>query len=170
MEILKEDWRSPKTEVRETAEKGKGLFAIQPISKGEPVIIYGGEYADAKDAEKAKALGKLVMQWDEDLFSIENRGEDKGYFINHSCDPNTWMNDAFTIVTNRNINKEEELTIDYAMVQADKDHFSKWECKCGSPLCRKKITGRDWRIPELQEKYKNHFTPILNKLIKNNNK
>ena len=28
------------------------------------------------------------MQWDENLFSVENRGEDKGYFINHSCEPN----------------------------------------------------------------------------------
>ena len=172
MNILKEDWLSPKTEIKEIPEKGKGLFAIKAISKGEPVIIYGGEYTDAKGAEKAKSSGKLVMQWDENLFTVEDRGEGKGYYINHSCDPNTWMEDAFTIVAMKNIKVGEEIRIDYAVFKKiTEDYVSKWKCKCGSQLCRGKVTGKDWQINELQKKYKNHFTPVLNKLInKNNNK
>lgn len=165
MKTIKEDWLSPKAEIREVENKGKGVFAIQMIQVGEPVIIYGGEYTDKKGAEKEKSSGKLIMQWDEDLYSVEDRGTGKGYYINHSCEPNTWMNDAHTIAALKNIEKGEEITIDYAVLNNGDNYLSKWECKCGSPNCRKKITGKDWQKPELQEKYKNHFVPILNKLI-----
>ena len=55
------------------------------------------------------------MQRDEDLFSIEDRGNDTGYFVNHSCDANGWMQDAFTLVSKRDINKDEEITADYVI-------------------------------------------------------
>jgi len=168
--MLKETWLNPKIEIKDISEKGKGLFAVEPIKKGESVIIYGGGYTDKNGAEKAKSEGKLVMQWDDDLFSVETRGEYVGYYINHSCEPNTWMNDSFTIVTMKKIKAGEELTIDYAVLPNGIDYVSKWECKCGSPKCREHITGKDWQIPELQKKYKNHFAPIINKFIKNNKK
>ena len=168
MKIQKKDWVNPKIEIRSAGEKGKGMFALEPIKKGEKIIEYGGEYTNSVGAEKAKTEGKLVMQWDEDLFSVENRGAEKGYFINHSCEPNTWMGDAYTVIANKDIKKGEELTIDYILFQVNENYISKWDCKCGSKECRKRITGRDWRLKEFQKRYKDHFTPIINKLIKNN--
>ena len=171
MKILKEDWLSPKTEIKKTLEKSMGIFAIQPILKGETIIVYGGDYTDTMGAKKAKLSGKLVMQWDEDLFTVEDRGEGKGYYINHACDPNAWMKDAFTIIAMKDIKAGEEITIDYAVFKKiEDDYVSKWKCKCKSPICRGQVTGKDWQIPELQKKYKNHFTPIINKLISKNNK
>ena len=43
------------------------------------------EIIDEKDeAEKEKLKGKLVMQWDENLYSVEDRGDDDSYFYeNH---------------------------------------------------------------------------------------
>lgn len=143
MDASKKDWVSPKIEIRETEGRGKGTFALEKISAGEPAVIFGGEYTDAQGAKEAWAHGKLTMQWDHDLFSVEERGDDMGYFINHSCEPNTWMNDAFTITAKRDIAAGEELTADYAQWEADENHVSPWECACGSRLCRKKITGRD---------------------------
>ena len=55
------------------------------------------------------------MQRDTDLFSIEDRGDDDGYFVNHSCNGNLWMTDAFTLTARRDINKDEEITADYAL-------------------------------------------------------
>ena len=158
-------WISPKVELRSSKVQGKGIFAKENIKKGETIVIWGGEYTNAKGAEIAKLEGKHVMQWDDDLFSIETRGEDDAYFINHSCDPNVWMKDAFTLTAMKNIIKGDELLIDYALF-AESDYVSKWNCKCGSKNCRRKITGNDFNIPELQKRYKDHFSPLINKKIK----
>src|SRR3989338_6834653 len=106
--MAKQDWINPKIEIREALEKGRGMFALEPIEEGEKILIWGGEYVNKNEAEKAKASGKLVVQWDENLFTIEDRGDDLGYFINHSCDPNAWMKDAFTIIAMLNIKIGEQ--------------------------------------------------------------
>lgn len=56
MTIPTKDWISPKIKIREAAEKGKGMFAIEKIISGEPLIIFGGEYTDAERAKKAKSM------------------------------------------------------------------------------------------------------------------
>lgn len=167
--IPKETWISPKIEIRKSPLGGKGMFALEDIKEGEKVLVWGGEwgkdYVDKIDANKAKQEGKLIMQWDDDLFSVETPGDSPGYFINHSCDPNAWMIDAFTHVARRDIKKGEEVTNDYAFMEADENFVADWNCKCGSPLCRGKFTGKDWRLPELQKRYRNHFSPLINKRI-----
>ncbi|MEI6773545.1 MAG: SET domain-containing protein [bacterium] len=55
------------------------------------------------------------MQRDDNLFSVEDRGDDETYFINHSCDGNLRMKDAFTLIARTDINKDEEITADYAL-------------------------------------------------------
>jgi SET domain-containing protein len=165
--IIKQDWISPKIEIRETSGKGKGMFAVKPIGVGEKILIWDVKYVNKNEAEKAKADGKLVMQWDDNLFTIENRGDDLGYFINHSCDSNVWMLDISTLIARRDIKTDEELTADYVLWEADEDYVSKWECGCGSHVCRKRVTGKDWRLLQLQERYKDHFSPLINKRIAN---
>jgi hypothetical protein len=158
-------WINPKAEIRDSSIGGRGLFAKEMIAGGETVVIWKGSYCTSKQALKAKDAGKLIMQWDEDLYSIEERGRDDGYFINHSCDPNLWMKDAFTLTARRDIQAGEEITADYILWEADENYIAKWICHCGSPQCRKKITGQDWRNQTLQALYRNHFSPLLNKRI-----
>lgn len=167
IKIPKKDWLNPKIEIRNTQNKGKGMFAIDFIKKGEVVVIWGGNYVDKKKADIEKNNGKLVMQFDENLFSVEDRGESDTYFINHSCNPNVWMHDTFSLETMRNINKGEELVADYVIWETDENKISKWKCSCGSSNCRGIITGKDYLIPGLQDKYKNHFLPLINKRILN---
>ena len=162
----KETWINPKIEIRETSNKGKGMFATALIKTSDIILIWGGEYANAKGAEEAKEKGRLVFQWDDDLFSVEDRGDDMGYFINHACDSNTWMRDAYTLVAKRDIQVGEEVTADYALWEADQNYISKWECYCGSLVCRKRITSNDWKLPEVQERHTGNFSPLINKRIK----
>jgi hypothetical protein len=82
-------------------------------------------------------------------------------FINHSCNPNVWMKDEVTLVARRGIVVGEELTIDYAMIEGTEEWVGPWECRCGSELCRGRYTGNDWRQKELQERYRNHFSPFI---------
>ncbi len=160
------DWLSPKVEIRTSTTHGKGMFAKQLIKKGEIVMVWGGPYIAKSKTKKAKEAGKVVIQLDTNLFSVEERGECITYFINHSCDPNVWMDNATNLSAMRDILPKEELTIDYILFEDDENKTASWKCVCMSPLCRKIITGKDWRLLELQKRYKNHFSPLINKRIK----
>ena len=67
---LSKDWVNPKIQIKETGNRGKGMIVIEEISCGESLVIFGGEYTDAEEAKKARANGKLVVQWDHNLFII----------------------------------------------------------------------------------------------------
>jgi hypothetical protein len=173
MTIPHEMWLSPKIELRSSHKHGTGVFAIAPIEAGEPVEVWGETWEgrevirftnDPNDAAAAATQGLLVMRFDTDLWSIEPPGTNPGYFINHSCDSNVWMDDAFTLAARRAIAPGEELTIDYAMLEAEVDDWG-FRCACGSDVCRGEVRGDDWRRPDLQERYREHFSPFINKLI-----
>lgn len=169
----KKSWIDSRIEIRPSQLHGRGMFAIAPIKEGEVVVIWGlpNIYTTKEDAEKAAAKGRAegksiyVGQIDEGLFTVEERGIDPTYFMNHSCDPNVWLKDEVTLIARRDIKPHEELTIDYALMETDEDFEASWKCACGSPLCRKRYTGKDWRIGELRERYCGHFTPFIGKRI-----
>jgi uncharacterized protein len=66
------------------------------------------------------------------------------------------------LVAMRNIAPGEELTHDWATTD-DGDY--EMECRCGSPRCRRIITGKDWMRPELQERYRGWFCWFLQRKI-----
>ncbi len=165
-EIPAESWLDPRIELRSSPRGGKGLFAREPIATGETVIRWGGSsYTDEAGARAAALAGKAVMQWERQIFSVESDEEDEAFLINHGCDPNVWMHDAFTLVARRDIAPGEELLVDYALFEASEDYVARWNCHCGSALCRTRVTGRDWRLPELRVRYHGHFSPLLNERI-----
>ena len=82
--------------------------------------------------------------------------------VNHSCDPTLWW-DGDTLVTRRAVAAGEELTADYATGDADPDLVLM--CHCETYRCRQLISGDDWRIPQLQQRYAGHWRPHLQRLI-----
>lgn len=164
---LKSSWISDKIEVRTAGPKGRGLFAAEPIRRGEVVVIWGGNFFTEEDLKSGKSKNVPVAAIDEGIY-IESDPHvicDAVDLMNHSCKPNVWMKDEVTLVAMRDIAAGEEVTADYAMWEPEEDWIGEWECACGSDGCRRKITGRDWRNKELQKRYKGHFTPLLNKRI-----
>ena len=81
-------WLSPKIEILASPIHERGIFAISPFTPGETVVVWGGAFVGREEADRARTQGKVVMQLDEDLYSVEERGENPTYFMNHSCDPN----------------------------------------------------------------------------------
>lgn len=168
-QYLKESWISPRVEERNSSTHGLGLFAKKSINEGEVVVIWGGDFVDTIEAQRAKQKGKAIQQIEENLWDVFDhaiRNDDPSYNHNHSCDPNTWMQNEVTITARRNIKPEEELTIDYAMFVLDENWVMPGECKCGTTFCRHTIIGKDWQRKDLQEKYADHFSPYLNRKIK----
>jgi hypothetical protein len=86
------------------------------------------------------------------------------YFLNHSCDPNIWLIDDITLAARRTIAAGEELTADYATWECDPDWVLE-PCRCGSTLCRGRITGDDWLLRELQTRYGSRFSSYLMDLM-----
>jgi hypothetical protein len=158
---------SPKAVVRVSKIQGKGLFATQPIKKDEIVCIKGGHIFDRTTLKKIQAtLGPAEIQIGEELFigpleSDEREGS--MIFSNHSCEPNIGVKGQIVFVAMRDIAEGEELTHDWAMT--DDDEYS-MQCNCGTASCRKVITGQDWRIKQLQEKYQGYISWYLMEKIK----
>ncbi len=165
----KKSWIDPRIKVKETLTKGKGLFAIEPIQRGEVVIIWGGTVFTEEERKKG-LIKKYTTSGLAEGFYLGSKLEDPDVpdqFMNHSCDPNLWMKNENILVTRRKISKGEEITADYAMWTTDENWIMEEQCRCGSRFCRKKITGNDWKLEDLQKRYKGHFVPFINKRIKN---
>lgn len=157
-------WFDTRLEKRASPIDGMGIFATDTIHAGERLQIVGGivftieEWrAGTVPLDPSRAYNEA--QLDEDLFLAMPIDEDLNYFFNHSCDPNSWGE-----IARREIQAGEEITTDYALEITSPDYCLE-PCACGSPLCRQKITGSDWKLPELQERYRGHFAPFLERRI-----
>jgi hypothetical protein len=159
-------YRSPKTEVRSSPIQGQGLFATRPIAKGEIVAVKGGHVLTrAEWTVLERELGPAEIQLTEDLVIAPVSAEERPgamLYTNHSCDPNIAIQGQIVLVAMRDITPGEELTHDWATTD-DGDY--EMECRCGSPRCRRLITGKDWMKPELQARYRGWFSWFLQRKI-----
>jgi hypothetical protein len=159
-------WFSPKVEKRPSRIDGVGLFARAPIAAGELVVVKGGHVlARAERDALAETLGPAEIQIDDHLFIgpvTEAERYDAMMHLNHSCDPNVGVRGQISFFAMRDIAAGDELGFDYAT--GDDDAWE-MECQCGSPLCRRRITGQDWRRPELQQRYRGWFSLYLERKI-----
>jgi len=155
-------YRSVKAEIRISETEGRGLFARERIAKGEIVSVRGGHIITRQVEEK---IIKPDGYWgypiaDEFVLAPLNTQEIESVmmFLNHSCEPNVGILGQIIFVAMRDIDSGEELTIDYAMFGADKEPMT---CNCRSSHCRGLITDSDWKIRELQEKYRGYFSSYI---------
>jgi uncharacterized protein len=158
---------STKVIVRPSPIHGRGSFATADVAKDEIVAVKGGHIVDGETlrGKITPRLGPVEIQIDDDLFIApvtEEEREGSMLYSNHSCDANIGMRGEITFVAMRNIRAGEELTHDWATT--DDDDYSV-ECKCGSPNCRKILTGKDWQRPELQARYAGYFSTYLARKI-----
>ena len=158
---------SPKAEVRGSRIHGRGLFAREPFAPGEVVCVKGG-YVFGR--ETLRSMGgwyrSAEIQVAEDLFIgplAESEREGSMVFSNHSCDPNIGVRGQIVFVALRAVEAGEELTHDWATT--DDDDY-RLDCNCGSALCRRTITGQDWRRPDLRAKYRGLFSSYLEDKIR----
>ncbi|MEK6845732.1 MAG: SET domain-containing protein-lysine N-methyltransferase [Nanoarchaeota archaeon] len=151
---------SPKIEIRRSKTHQSGMFVKQKIHKDEIVFIKGGHILSKKELFSSSSINSYIPISDQYYIGATNKKEEKSIrlILNHSCNPNCGMRGEITFVAMRDIKKNEELTIDYSMV--DNENY-KFRCNCGEKKCRKNITGFDWRKKLLQKKYKRYFAQYL---------
>jgi hypothetical protein len=127
-------------EIKETINKGRGLFAKKAIPKGTIIGDYLGKVIHPKDAVVDEE--NFYLMYYHDTAAISPDLEQPGvHLLNHSCIPNAWLyiykghTLAFAL---KKILKGEELTIPYLL--SPKDEFCKpclHICECGQFECTK---------------------------------
>lgn len=161
---------SEKVEIRVSNTHRHGMFAIQPIKAGEVVFIKGGHILKREQVFSSGVINSYHPIDDQYYLGATNIDEEDGIklYINHSCNPNCGIRGEITFVAMRDINTNEELTIDYAFLDNEDYSFS---CACGEKCCRSIVTGRDWRRKELHDKYLDYFATYLKlKILKEQEK
>jgi uncharacterized protein len=153
-------WINPDVEVRASTIEGNGLFAKRPFPTGEAVLVLGGIVIDDRELAKLRPRSSLAVGEGLNLMQAD---DDPAQYGNHSCDPNCWMADQVTVVARRPISADEEITQDYSLMTVAPE----WEmvCRCGTHLCRGLVSGGDWQLPELQARYRGHFSPFIDRRI-----
>jgi SET domain-containing protein len=155
-------WRSRKTEIRESAIHGRGLFATADIAKDEVVCVKGGHIVTREQLRDInERLGPVEIQIADELYIVpvtQEEREGSMLYSNHSCDANLGIRGEITFVAIRDIRAGEELTHDWCVT--DDDSYSV-KCNCGSPKCRGTVTGKDWQRRDLQEQYRGYFSSYL---------
>ena len=116
---------------------GKGLHTSKSFVSGDRIGTIEGEPETIK--KWTAHLSKISPNWiGIGRYSWINTKNSPFRYINHSCNPNTYILGKRTFVALKSIKAGDELTMDYSFTEADKG----WEipnCGCGSSNCRKKI-------------------------------
>jgi hypothetical protein len=159
-------WLHPDVQIGPSLIAQLGLFARADIPPDAIVSRLGGRLVTGR--ERQQIFTEAAQRPDHPYVDTIAVGEDldlvlppgqPSHYGNHSCDPNLWWADAYTLVARRPIGAGEEVTSDYA-ASTGAVGFA-MACACRSSLCRGVITGEDWRRPELQARYGDHWIPML---------
>ncbi len=144
---------------------GRAVYARDIIEPGELIGVWSGRIISAEALDELpEEIRRHTVQVEEGLYLASFSGNEPPDFINHSCEPNAGLDGQIALVALTRIHPGEEVTIDYAM--CDGSPYDEFECACGSVICRGRVTGEDWRNPELWERYAGHFSPYLERRIK----
>ena len=152
---------SPKCDSGPFAEKGGcGVFAREPIKKGELISLWGGRIVAEQELDpNMPNFTQRILQVEEGFYLETPELLEPSDCFNHSCEPNIGFTGQLGLVAMRDIEAGEELNFDYAT--CDATPYDEFDCYCGSPNCRGRVKGTDWTRPELWEKYDGYFMPYL---------
>ena len=139
--------RFPYVKVRQCS-LGRGVFAVAPVPKGKLLLKIEGERLNFEEQFQADSEA-TVVQIGEDLY-INPKAP--GLYLNHSCDPNCYINSELWLVAARHIKAGEQLLFDYSTSMLERDWQMKG-CQCGSSLCRGTISDFDELPVEVQDWY-----------------
>lgn len=137
-------------EVRQSGVHGKGVYAIAPIKRGQPIIEYVGRIMSHKKADRLPPIDPddpnhtFFFQIRDGKKVIDAAvGGSAARWINHACAPNCEAEEdedsRVFIRALRRIKPGEELFYDYGLV-LDEPYTKKlkreYACRCGAKTCR----------------------------------
>jgi SET domain-containing protein len=127
---------APGLTIKKSAIEGRGCFATIAFKHRRKIAEYTGEKITNAEANRRASRRKLRICAINERWSLDgSRGGNGTHYINHSCEPNAFMQILYghiLFIALRDIRPGEEITIDYESTL----HSNKKRCVCGAPSCR----------------------------------
>lgn len=142
--------------VGNTKNKGKSLFANKSFKKGEFIFLIAGPIVNKGTIYTIPISKNLFI----DPVPLDHFGK----YLCHSCNPNTGIKQRTMVVAFKDIKKNEEITIDYAMIVDKYGEEMTSEsiiCKCESKHCRGKLGAYSELPNELKKRYRGFISDYL---------
>ena len=170
----KRSYANHKLVLFKTEMKGYGLRTIGPIHKGRFLVEYIGEVIDmdelARRNKKYKRDGNIhqyVMSLIHGTVIDSTIKGNWARFINHSCEPNCiaekWLVNGeyrMGIFAKRDLDINEEITIDYRFETFDTNNLANEKCYCGAATCRGTISVKTNHHNNNLNQQENHCQPL----------
>lgn len=167
---LPRSWINPKLVAGKSQIHGVGVIATVPIKAGEKLMEFGGQPITAADIETELYRMRSIWRVGEDQFLALLESDPMPSLdenLNHSCDANSWLTDDVTLSARRDLAVGEEITLDQGTWNFDDEEYV-WDqphCSCGAQGCRARLGNDDWRLPDVQARYKRHFHSFVQRMI-----
>ena len=167
---LKRSLGQPEAEVRQIQNSRRRRVRRANIAAGEKLMEFGGELVNMQKALSPKYRERSVWLVGEGAYfalPTSDTRESLDEQLNHSCDANIWLTNEVTVTAMRDIAAGEEITLDHATWNFDEAAYAdeNQRCTCGKKNCRGVLTENDWKRADVQQRYRGHFHPAVQKLI-----
>ncbi|MBS1812229.1 MAG: SET domain-containing protein-lysine N-methyltransferase [Acidobacteria bacterium] len=154
-----EYWLTPKAERRESTTGTCSIYAVAQIAPNE--CLWDCQKNSVECSFDEASVNEIP---DPLVYVYLSCPELGGDCFQHSCDPNAGFRRATELVAMRSILPGEQITFDLAMCLPF--HFGAWDCHCGTWCCRQRVTGSDWEMHALQQRYQGYFQPYIEAKIR----
>ena len=129
---------------------GKGLFARKDIPENTVICTVTGPELSFDQSISLGERESHSLQVDKDKYIL---CQPPFLYSNHSCEPNSGLNENFELISLKKIKAGEEIFWDYSTSMLER-HWT-MNCLCGSKKCRKTVTDFDLLPEEVQADYLN---------------
>jgi uncharacterized protein len=138
-----------------TNDTGQGLFTKVNFKKGDLIFTWEGVL---KKGRYPYYVGDRWLQIEKYQW-IAPHINNPGWYINHSCNPNSGIKNSVEIVAMKNISKNEEVTFDYSTSESENGWYL--ICGCANKNCRRIIRSYRFLSTELKLKYRDFISEYL---------
>lgn len=138
-----------------TIGTGEGLFAKENFKTGDLIFTWEGVL---KKGRYPYYVGHRWLQIEKCQWIAPFRNN-PGWYINHSCNPNSGIKNSVQIVAIKNITRGEEVTFDYSTSESENEWNLK--CHCKNKNCRGIIRSYMFLSLELKLKYRDLISEYL---------
>lgn len=138
-----------------TSGTGEGLFAKVNFKRGDLIFTWEGVL---KKGRFPCYVGSRWLQIEKFQW-ISPLRNNPGWYINHSCSPNSGIRNSVKIVAMKNIRRGEEVTFDYSTSESENGWYL--ICHCENKDCRRIIRSYAFLCEELKYKYRDFISEYL---------
>ncbi len=130
---------------------------IQRYEEHSHILVTRKHVEHLWDERMSDWFARYAWPLTDDIWVMWSDKPDEWRPINHSCDPNAWL-EGLDLVARRTIEVGEEITMDYATLYNER--MPEFTCTCGASNCRGIIRGSDFLSPFVAQ-YGSHVSDYV---------